>query len=52
LSKEYKNAMNSVTRRIKQHNINKLKATKSSKPKEFWKIINSINKGKTETKAN
>ena len=49
VSKEYKNKMASNFRRHKNENIQKLRNLKNSKPKEFWRIINSIDKSKNKT---
>ena len=49
VSKEYKNKMASNFRRHKNENIQKLRNLKNAKPKEFWRVINSIDKSKNKT---
>ena len=44
VSKEYKNVIKQSISRFKTEKINKLKNLKNAKPKEFWKIINSVDK--------
>ena len=41
--------MASNFRRSKNENISKLRNLKNAKPKEFWKLINSIDKTKDKT---
>lgn len=49
VSKDYKNKIAQSLRKFKNNRINQLKTLKTSNPREFWKIINSIDKSK-ETK--
>ena len=44
MSKEYKNVIKQSISRFKTEKINKLKNLKNAKPREFWKIINSVDK--------
>ena len=44
VSKEYKNKISKNIRKFKNQRVNKLKTLKTSNPKEFWKIINSVDK--------
>lgn len=44
ISKEYKTTINESIKCFKATQINKLTCLKSSNPKEYWKIINSIDK--------
>lgn len=46
---EYKNKMASNFRRHKNGNISKLRNLKNAKPKEFWRIINFIDKNRNKT---
>ena len=49
VSKEYKNKMAKNVRRYKNNKIDKLKNLKYAKPREFWKIINSIDDKNRDT---
>ena len=49
VSKEYKNMIAQSLKKFKNNRINQLKPLKTSNPREFWKIINSVDKSK-ETK--
>ena len=49
VSKEYKNKMSQNIRRYKNNRIEKLKNLKYAKPREFWKIINSIDEKNNKT---
>ena len=49
VSKEYKNTISRNVKRYKNEKIKKLKTLKNAKPREFWKIINSINETAKDT---
>ena len=49
VSKDYKNKMASNYRRYKSANISKLRNMRTSKPRDFWRIINSIDETKDKT---
>ena len=49
VSKDYKNKMASNYRRYKSANISKLRNMRTIKPRDFWRIINSIDKTKDKT---
>ena len=46
ISKEYKQVLSNNARLYKNETIMKLKILRNAKPREFWKIINSINNNK------
>ena len=46
ISKTYKQVLSKSARAYKNDTIQKLKNLKNAKPREFWKIINSINNDK------
>lgn len=49
VSKEYKNTISRNVKRYKNEKIKKLKTLKNAKPRDFWKIINSINEKAKDT---
>lgn len=49
VSKDYKNMIAPSLKQFKNSRINQLKTLKTFNPREFWKIINSVDKSK-ETK--
>ncbi|MEW8547931.1 MAG: hypothetical protein AB2693_30870, partial [Candidatus Thiodiazotropha sp.] len=46
VSKNYKNTISLSVRKFKQNRLIKLKELRSNNPKDYWKIINSIDKKK------
>lgn len=46
VSKEYKNTISQSVRKFKQERLCKIKELRSNNPKDYWKIINSIDKKK------
>ena len=49
-SKNYKRTMNFYINKFNQSMQDKLRNLKSTKPKDYWKIINSLNKNKDNDK--
>ena len=49
VSKQYKNTIAKNVAKYKNDKINKLRNLKQKKPKDFWKVINSINKKEDTT---
>ena len=43
LSKEYKRTMDKFISQYRKKNESKLRKMQSSKPKEYWKLLNSLN---------
>ena len=48
ISKEYKQTINKYVRKHKFSTENKLRKMSSTKPKDYWKLLNSINKTKQD----
>ena len=48
VSKEYKNTISKSVKRFKNQRVEKLRNLKTSKPREFWKIINSVDKRRSQ----
>lgn len=51
VSKDYKNTISLSVRKFKQDRVLKLKTLRSNNPKEYWKIINSIDKQKNPART-
>ena len=48
-SKNYKSRITQSVKTFKSQRVEKLRNLKSTNPKEFWKIINSVDKKNTHT---
>jgi predicted peroxiredoxin len=51
VSKQYKNCISKSFKIYKNERLMRIRNLKSDKPKEYWKIINSINKSQPESQA-
>ena len=49
MSKQYKSTISKNVRKYKDDKVNRLKNLQTSNPKEYWKIINSLDKKKETT---